>query len=58
MVIHHLESFKILKQIGDGTFKKWIPKMGIGLVDVRDVAKAHISALENAMIGHISELQE
>ena len=38
------ESFKIIKQIGDGTFKKWIPKMGIGLVDVRDVAKAHYLA--------------
>ena len=38
------ESFKILKQIGDGTFKKWIPKMGIGLVDVRDVANAHFLA--------------
>jgi len=38
------ESFKIIKQIGDGTFKKWIPKMGIGLVDVRDVANAHYLA--------------
>lgn len=38
------ESFNILKQIGDGTMKAGVPKMGIGLVDVRDVANAHILA--------------
>lgn len=38
------ESFNILKQMGDGTFKTGAPKMGIGLVDVRDVAEAHLQA--------------
>jgi nucleoside-diphosphate-sugar epimerase len=38
------ESFNILKQIGDGTMKSGVPKMGIGLVDVRDVANAHVKA--------------
>jgi len=38
------ESFNILKQMGDGTFKSGAPRMGIGLVDVRDVAKAHYYA--------------
>ena len=38
------ESFNILKQMGDGTFKSGAPKMGIGLVDVRDVAEAHYRA--------------
>ncbi len=38
------ESFRILKQMGDGTFKRGAPKLGIGLVDVRDVADAHFEA--------------
>lgn len=38
------ESLNILKQIGDGTMKAGVPKMGIGLVDVRDVANAHFLA--------------
>lgn len=38
------ESMTILKQLGDGTMKTGAPKLGIGLVDVRDVADAHISA--------------
>lgn len=38
------ESFNILKQLGDGTMKMGVPKMGIGLVDVRDVADAHYKA--------------
>lgn len=38
------ESYAILKQIGDGTLKMGAPKLGIGLVDVRDVAKAHLLA--------------
>lgn len=38
------ESFTILKQMGDGTFKTGAPKMGIGMVDVRDVADAHYKA--------------
>lgn len=38
------ESFSLLKQLGDGTFKMGAPKLGIGLVDVRDVAEAHYKA--------------
>ena len=38
------ESFNILKQMGNGTFKSGAPKMGIGLVDVRDVAEAYFRA--------------
>ena len=38
------ESFSLLKQLGDGTFKMGAPKIGIGLVDVRDVAEAHYKA--------------
>jgi len=38
------ESFTILKQLGDGSFKTGAPKMGIGIVDVRDVADAHYKA--------------
>lgn len=38
------ESMNILKMIGDGTMKAGIPKMGMGLVDVRDVAEAHFQA--------------
>lgn len=38
------ESISILKQLGDGTMKLGVPKMGVGLVDVRDVAEAHYKA--------------
>jgi len=38
------ESYNILKQLGDGTLKFGAPKMGLGLVDVRDVAEAHFRA--------------
>ncbi len=38
------ESYTILKQFGDGTMKMGAPKMGIGVVDVRDVAEAHFKA--------------
>jgi len=38
------ESFTVLKQLGDGTMKMGAPRMGIGLVDVRDVAEAHFRA--------------
>lgn len=38
------ESFNILKSMGDGSFKTGAPKLGIGLVDVRDVAEAHFQA--------------
>jgi len=38
------ESINIVKQLGDGTMKSGVPKFGIGLVDVRDVAEAHLQA--------------
>ncbi|MEM6700922.1 MAG: SDR family oxidoreductase, partial [Bacteroidota bacterium] len=38
------ESMNILKQLGDGTMKAGAPKMGVGVVDVRDVAEAHFKA--------------
>lgn len=38
------ESLSLLTQMGDGTFKSGAPKLGIGLVDVRDVAEAHFQA--------------
>lgn len=41
------ESYNLLKQFGDGTTKMGAPKMGIGMVDVRDVAEAHFQAAYN-----------
>lgn len=43
---HHTtsESMNILKMMGDGTMKTGAPKLGIGLVDVREVAEAHYQA--------------
>ncbi len=38
------ESMNILKMMGDGQLKFGAPNMGIGLVDVRDVANAHFEA--------------
>ena len=38
------ESFRLLKQFGDGTLKSGVPKMGFGVVDVRDLAEAHYQA--------------
>ena len=38
------ESFKILKQFGDGSTKTGVPVLGIGVVDVRDLAWAHFQA--------------
>lgn len=36
------ESFNIIKQMGDGTMKAGVPDMGFGVVDVRDLAEAHL----------------
>ncbi|MES0881146.1 NAD-dependent epimerase/dehydratase family protein [Roseibium sp. SCP14] len=49
------ESFNIIRQMGDGTMKQGAPKLGIGAVDVRDLAKAHLAAgfLEKAEGRHI-----
>ena len=38
------ESFELVKQIGDGTMKLGAPRWGMGVVDVRDVAEAHVAA--------------
>jgi len=38
------ESFNLIRQLGDGTMKAGVPDWGFGVVDVRDVAKAHIAA--------------
>jgi dihydroflavonol-4-reductase len=38
------ESFKLMKQLGDGSMKMGVPDFEIGIVDVRDVAKAHYYA--------------
>lgn len=50
------ESYNLMKQMGDGTFQMGVPKMGIGVVDVRDVAEAHFQAgfKENANGRHIT----
>lgn len=38
------ESFKLIRQMGDGTLKQGVPAMGWGIVDVRDLAFAHYQA--------------
>ena len=38
------ESFRLIKQLGNGTMAAGAPRWGFGLVDVRDVAEAHMRA--------------
>ncbi|WP_372754344.1 NAD-dependent epimerase/dehydratase family protein [Labilibaculum sp.] len=38
------ESFKLIKQFGNGILRTGVPKMGWGIVDVRDLAFAHFQA--------------
>lgn len=38
------ESFEIVRQMGDGTMQMGVPDLGMGAVDVRDVADAHVRA--------------
>ncbi|GAA6166670.1 NAD-dependent epimerase/dehydratase family protein [Sessilibacter corallicola] len=38
------ESYNILKQMGNGTMKFGAPKLGLGAIDVRDLADAHFAA--------------
>ena len=59
------ESFNIVKQMGDGTMKSGAPRWGFGVVDVRDLAKAHLAAGfaaeahgRNIISGHESDLFE
>ncbi len=38
------ESFKIFQQMGNGKMKTGVPHLGMGVVDVRDLAEAHFRA--------------
>ena len=38
------ESFSVITQLGDGTMKTGAPDLGMGMVDVRDLAEAHFRA--------------
>ena len=38
------ESFAMVKQFGDGSMKSGAPRYGFGIVDVRDLAVAHLAA--------------
>lgn len=38
------ESFNLMRQMGDGSMKSGVPPYQIGMVDVRDVAEAHLRA--------------
>ena len=38
------ESFSMIKQFGDGTLERGVPRWGFGIVDVRDLAEAHYRA--------------
>lgn len=38
------ESFNMIKQMGDGSLKIGAPRWGFGVVDVRDLARAHLAA--------------
>ncbi len=59
------ESFKIIKQFGDGSMKSGAPRVGIGVVDVRDLAEAHLTAAfvpgadgRNIISGHNTDFIE
>jgi dihydroflavonol-4-reductase len=59
------ESFSLVKQLGDGTMRSGVPDIRIGVVDVRDLAVAHLRAgfLPNArgrhvIVGHDSSFPE
>lgn len=45
------ESFNLVRQLGNGAFKSGVPAYEIGMVDVRDVAEAHLRA------GFISQVE-
>ncbi|HSF90930.1 MAG TPA: NAD-dependent epimerase/dehydratase family protein [Paracoccaceae bacterium] len=59
------ESYNIMRQLGNGMFKMGAPKAGIGIVDVRDLADAHLAAAfipsangRNIISAHNSDLFE
>ena len=57
------ESYSIVRQMGDGSMKQGAPRFGIGVVDVRDLAEAHLAAAflpnangRNIISGHNTDL--
>jgi dihydroflavonol-4-reductase len=59
------ESFQIVRQMGDGRMKDGVPDFGVGAVDVRDLAEAHLRAAylpkaqgRNIISGHNTSLPE
>ncbi len=36
------ESFRLIRQLGSGKLKAGMPRLGLGVVDVRDLAEAHV----------------
>ncbi len=59
------ESIRLMRQLGDGRLKSGVPRMGMGVVDVRDVAEAHLRAGYDpeahgryVVSGHDSDLAE
>lgn len=57
------ESFAILRQFADGTMKMGAPRLGMGVVDVRDLAEAHYRGAftpsakgRHVIAGHDSDL--
>lgn len=59
------ESTNIMKQMADGTMKAGVPNIGIGVVDVRDLAEAHYQAGfkpeangRNIIVGHNTSFLE
>ncbi|MFJ9540304.1 NAD-dependent epimerase/dehydratase family protein [Streptomyces sp. NPDC101225] len=59
------ESFSIVRQLGDGTMRRGAPRAGLGVVDVRDLARAHIAAAyqpdahgRHILSGHDTDLLE
>ena len=59
------ESFALVKQFGDGSMKSGAPRYGMGCVDVRDLAYAHVAAAykpdakgRHIISGHNTDLYE
>lgn len=57
------ESFSIMQRAGRGEFRFGAPRLGLGFVDVRDVAEAHLAAAfrpgaegRNIVAGHETDL--
>ena len=57
------ESFSIMQRAGAGEFRFGAPRLGLGIVDVRDVADAHLAAAflpdaegRNIVAGHETDL--